>query len=174
MRTRSRFQGRAPAVGSVNGPSWGTRDNGRDAPLAGVRRESWPEQARPSASELARERAAKPAPMTPVRNGLIWLPPHRTVVRQSKEKSPFGFSSRDRLSPFGRFLGRQDCENSLLHACQPGRFESLSDRDELGEAVQFGQTGCAKARIKARVRTTSRRHISPDQSADLLLATAQD
>ena len=52
-------------------------------------------------------------------------------------------------------------ENSLFEACNPGRFVSRGDRDELGEAVRFSQTRCTKAGIKARVGTATRLHVSP-------------
>ena len=143
-------------------PSAAWSATGCRAPLAGV-----PREARTSATP--RFRAGSPASGQACaddagseRTNLASSPPHSGAAKQRRKSRRFG--SSDRLSPPGRFFGRQDCENSLLEACNPRRFVSRGDRDELGEAVQFGQTRRTEAGIKARIGTTSRRHVSSDQS----------
>jgi len=123
------------------------------------------------ASGLTRQRATVSAPVTQVVNRLIRLRSHSTVMRQSKEESLVRFGSLDRRSPLGRFLGLR----SARIRCNPGRFISWADRDELREAVQVDQTRCTKASIKVRIGANQPPSRLPRSTrADLLLIAAQD
>src|SRR5215470_6753471 len=89
----------------------------------------------------------------------VSFPPHSGAAERRRTSRRFWLARPTLALP--RFLGRQNCENSLFEAIDPRRFVSGGDRDELGEAVQFGQTRRTKASIEARVGATSRRHVSP-------------